>query len=211
MPATRQVVLPATLVADTQHEEDDMNEATVTVTGWVATDVTLFPAGKLPAMARFRVASTPRRFKDDRWVDGETLFATVQCRNALADNAGACVHKGQPILVTGRVRLERWRTEERTGEELVIEARSVGHDLSWGTADFVRTLRRRRDSATSDDAPWIRGTDGASASPVAGSTAGNSTVGVGVSGALPTQPKGGGQDPWATESGEPSDTDERAA
>lgn len=199
-----------------------MNEATVTVTGWVATDVTYFAGGERPAMARFRVATTPRRFvpKEERWVSGETLFATVQCRYALAEHTVACVHKGQPILVTGRVRLERWRTEERRGEELCIDARSLGHDLSWGTADFVRTARRRRDPAAGADAPWTRGSDDASPSMEpsapepslpARSIAGTTTVGVGVSGALPTQSTGGGQDPWATESNGSTDTDERAA
>lgn len=200
-----------------------MNEATLTVTGWVATDVTYFPAGEWPPMAKFRVATTPRRFvpKEDRWVDGETLFATVQCRYALAENAEACVHKGQPILVTGRVRLERWRNEERRGEELYIDARSLGHDLSWGTADFVRTARRRGDRAVGADAPRFRSADDtspATATPsssmepsLPASVSGNSTVGVGVSGALPTQPTGGGQDPWATDSNGSTDTDERAA
>jgi len=183
-----------------------MNEATVTVIGWVATDVTYFPGDHRSARAHFRLASTPRWFsaKEERWVAGETLFVTVNCRNALADNVAGCVHKGQPVVVTGRLRLDRWRNEARSGEDLVVDARTVGHDLTRGTSDFVRT--RRRDSV--GDPPWIRGgvpTDAPPAdAPVVGADQSEPR-------AMPTRAEGGDQGPWSINPIESVDAEKRVA
>jgi single-strand DNA-binding protein len=74
------------------------------------------------------------------WTDGPTSFVTVQCWRALAENVHMSVHKGEPVLVTGRLQIRRFEDLEgapRTAAE--IEATSVGHDLTRGVAKFSRT------------------------------------------------------------------------
>jgi single-strand DNA-binding protein len=50
------------------------------------------------------------------------------------------VHKGEPVLITGRLQIRRFEDAEgaqRTAVE--VEASSVGHDLTRGVAQFSRT------------------------------------------------------------------------
>ena len=50
----------------------------------------------------------------------------------------ASIHKGQPVLVAGRLRTNVWTKEGVTYERLTLEATTVGHDLTRGTATFFR-------------------------------------------------------------------------
>ena len=48
------------------------------------------------------------------------------------------IKKGQPVTVHGRFRTNEWEGEGGTRTDLVIDATSVGHDLTRGTAEFTR-------------------------------------------------------------------------
>jgi single-strand DNA-binding protein len=118
-----------------------LNEAQISLTGYVATQplVRTTPSGALNVS--MRVAWTPRR--QDRvtgeWVDGNTSYVTVICWRKLASNAGVCVRKGDPVLVKGRLSIREFEDKQgmrRTAVE--VEASSVGHDLSRGVAQFQR-------------------------------------------------------------------------
>jgi single-strand DNA-binding protein len=58
----------------------------------------------------------------------------------LAINASTSVSKGDRIFVAGRLRVRDWDNGERAGTSVEIEADAIGHDLSWGTAAFTRTV-----------------------------------------------------------------------
>jgi single-strand DNA-binding protein len=118
-----------------------LNEAQVSLTGYVATQpqVRTTPSGALNVS--MRVAWTPR--KQDRmtgeWVDGNTSYVTVICWRKLASNAGVSVRKGDPVVVKGRLSIREFDDKQgvrRTAVE--VEASSVGHDLSRGVAQFQR-------------------------------------------------------------------------
>ena len=118
-----------------------LNEAQISLTGYVATQplVRTTPSGALNVS--MRVAWTPRR--QDRvtgeWVDGNTSYVTVICWRKLASNAGVCVRKGDPVVVKGRLSIREFEDKQgmrRTAVE--VEASSVGHDLSRGVAQFQR-------------------------------------------------------------------------
>ncbi len=97
-------------------------------------------------MANFRVGSTPRiRKRSGEWVDGPTSWFSVSCWRALADHVRDSVHKGEPVLVHGRLRTDVWTREDgQSSTTYVVEATYVGHDLSRGTAAFVRSTRPER-------------------------------------------------------------------
>lgn len=117
-----------------------MNDIPITIVGNVCTDPNLTPTTTGVPRVSFRVASNPRRFKDGVWVDGDPTYVTVICFRSLAENVAASVGKGDPVVVTGRLRTREW-TGEKQGLSVEIDATSVGFDLARGTGAFARTRR----------------------------------------------------------------------
>ena len=89
----------------------------------------------------FRLASNQRHFdrSSQAWVEGETNWYTVSTFRHLARNVLESVHKGDRVVVTGRLRIRRWESGEKNGTVVDIDADSVGQDLAWGTAHYTRT------------------------------------------------------------------------
>jgi len=129
-----------------------MNGAVVTVAGNTATDVRLDATSSGVPVAEFRLGATERWFDRRRqeWTDGPSSFYTVRAFRGLAENVVSSVSKGDPLLVTGRLRVaERDRGEGRGRYVAVeIDATSIGHDLARGTSVFRRTVRGRPGSGT---------------------------------------------------------------
>jgi len=118
-----------------------MNDTLITLAGWLGNDVSLRQAGDHP-VASFRIATTPRRFqrKTNSWVDGDTQWYTVSAWRDLADNCAESLRRGDPVVVHGRLRVQKWTGS--SGAEMTsceIDATFVGHDLSRGTSRFTRT------------------------------------------------------------------------
>ena len=89
----------------------------------------------------FRVASTPSYFDQAtrQWRDLETTWISVKAWRSLAQNVAESLEVGDPIIVTGKMRTERWTSQDgEARESTVLEANLIGHDLTWG----VTTLRR---------------------------------------------------------------------
>lgn len=92
-------------------------------------------------VANFRVASTSRRFdrENNRWMDGDSLRVRVNCWRKLAENVGASITVGDPIVVVGRLYTRDWLDSEnnpRTTFEM--DATAVGHDLARGKTKLFR-------------------------------------------------------------------------
>ncbi|MGK4580773.1 single-stranded DNA-binding protein [Kitasatospora sp. HPMI-4] len=122
-----------------------MNETLVTMVGNVASTVsyTETPAG-VP-VANFRMAATERRFDRSTgdWVDGETNWVTVVAWRWLAANVVSSVSKGDPVVVSGRLRVREWGEEEKRRSVVEIDARAIGHDLGRGTSAFRWAVQAR--------------------------------------------------------------------
>jgi len=118
-----------------------MNDTTVTLQGWLGSDVTLRHAGEVP-VANFRLACTPRRFnrRTGGWEDAPTQWYTVNAWRALADNCAASLHRGDPVVVHGRLLASVWTNSDGVEmTSLEVDATHLGHDLSRGTSAFTRT------------------------------------------------------------------------
>lgn len=142
----------------------------ITIRGNLAADPKskVLPDGITEAV-EFRVASTERRFdrQAERWIDGNTSWFTVNCYRGLARNARRSLSKGHPVVVTGRLSVRTWTTKDpeaeahKTGTTVQIEAEAVGHDLSRGWTDFVRTgaegesLQRAPRTETTEDSARV--------------------------------------------------------
>lgn len=116
------------------------NETTVTLQGRVGGDVVLRQAAGSP-VANFRVACTPRRrTKEGGWVDGPTQWWSVTAWRWLAEHCAASLHRGDAVVVHGRVDMRTY--VNKAGVETLdvqVEAVTVGHDLTRGTSSFTRS------------------------------------------------------------------------
>ena len=139
-----------------------MNDATVTLTGNVATAVRFARTDKGTALASFRMACTPRHFDrgTGQWVDERTTFVTVTCFRALAENVVTSLTKGDPIVLTGKLRVVPWERDDKSGISVEVEASAVGHDLNRGQTAFSRV----RKESTADQAEPVAAVGGPVAS-----------------------------------------------
>lgn len=153
---------------------------TITVMGNVAGDPEFkITAGGL-AVVNFRLGSAQRRL--DRptgtWVDDGTNWYNVSAFRGLAEHIAASVTKGQPLVVTGRLRLRPWEAGGKKGVSIDIDADTVGHDLRWGTTTYTKQVTAQAaassaaTSATEGEDAWAApGLDSAAtAVPVGGET-----------------------------------------
>jgi single-strand DNA-binding protein len=118
-----------------------LNEAQISLTGYVATQPLAKTLKNGVTTVSMRVAWTPRR--QDRitgeWVDGQTSYVTVNCWRRLATNVAICVRKGDPVAIQGRVSVRPFQDKEgRQRIAVEIEANSVAHDLNQGVSQFSR-------------------------------------------------------------------------
>ncbi|WP_370291636.1 single-stranded DNA-binding protein [Nocardioides sp.] len=128
------------------------NDTIVTIQGWIGSTPTLREVAGVPVLG-FRIGCTPRHFhrSTGAWVDGTTQWYSVTAWRRLASLAGASLAQGDPVVVHGR--LEHRSYVSKAGVEtlaLEIEAVTIGHDLSRGTAVFTRS---RDNASTATAAP----------------------------------------------------------
>lgn len=120
-----------------------MNENILVLRGRIGTDVATkrFEGGRM--VARFRLAATQWRRRDDgTFEDLKPRWYTVKVWERLAENVLRSVRKGEPLIVVGRPVAEAYTSKggELVGE-LAVSAISVGHDLAYGCAVFEKPRR----------------------------------------------------------------------
>lgn len=156
-----------------------MNETMITVTGNVATPPELRTTPGGVPLARFRLASTERRWdrETSSWVDGHTSWFAVTLFRGLADHAFRSLEKGDRVILTGRMRVRAWDNGTKSGTDAEIEADAIGHDLRWGTSSFTRSSRASAspEAANEEWAPVATG-EAADASAAAGTAEGPETT-----------------------------------
>lgn len=119
------------------------NDNTMTFHGRVGTKVEL-REGSVPWVL-FRVGSTPSYFDATTrtWRDLETIWISVKAWRSLAQNVAESLEVGDPVVVIGKVRTERWTTQDGDAREsMVLEASLIGHDLTWGVSKLRRVDRQ---------------------------------------------------------------------
>ena len=125
---------------------------TITLTGLVATKPRHIVTSEGLTITSFRLASNQRRFDrgQNAWIDGDTNWYTVTAFRQLGTHVATSLEKGQRVIVTGRVRIRDWETDEKSGTSIEIDAEAIGHDLTWGRATFTRSVIAK--STARDDA-----------------------------------------------------------
>ena len=125
----------------------------ISISGLVATTPRHLVTQEGLPITSFRLASASRRFdrKKNSWIDGETNWFTITCFRQLAINSAASINKGERVLLTGKLKIRDWDNGERTGTSVEVEADSLGHDISWGTSAFSRTVLVREEPEDAED------------------------------------------------------------
>ncbi|WP_141014125.1 single-stranded DNA-binding protein [Nocardioides sambongensis] len=120
------------------------NETMVTLQGWIGSTPVGRDVGEA-SVTSFRLACTPRRFHRGRqeWVDGETQWYTVNAWRALAGHSLRSLNKGDPVLVHGRLTHRTYvNKSEVEVVSLEVEATTIGHDLTRGCSQFLKSPPR---------------------------------------------------------------------
>lgn len=124
----------------------------ITVTGNITSDPELKFINTGAAVVNFNVAESYKGRGDN--AKEETYFWPVVVWNHLAENVANSIHKGQRVVVEGRLVQRSWETSEgerRTKTEILAD--SVGVELRFGTAQYTRSETTKPD-ATSDRRPF---------------------------------------------------------
>lgn len=117
-----------------------MYEPTITLVGHVGSDPTLRVLQSGVEVVSLRVAVTPRKKDKDgtSWVDDTTLWFTVTAWRALATHVAESLHKGDRVVVEGRLSLASWERDGETRTSLEVQASAIGLDLGRAPAGYLR-------------------------------------------------------------------------
>jgi len=119
-------------------------DTTLTVIGNLTDDPELRFTQSGAAVAKFRVASTPR-FMDKasgEWKDGDPLFLSCTVWRQVAENVAESLTRGSRVIISGRLRQRSYETKEgekRTVMELEVD--EIGPSLRYATAKVQRMSR----------------------------------------------------------------------
>ncbi|MCZ4122420.1 single-stranded DNA-binding protein [Streptomyces sp. H39-S7] len=168
-------------------------ETVITVVGNLVDDPELRFTPSGAAVAKFRVASTPRIFdkQTNEWKDGDGLFLTCSVWRQAAENVAESLQRGMRVIVQGRLKQRSYEDREgvkRTVYELDVE--EVGASLKTATAKVTKTTGGGR---SGQQGGYSGGGGGGAQSGQGGGNWGGSSGG--------SQQAGGGNaadDPWAT-------------
>jgi single-strand DNA-binding protein len=149
-------------------------DTVITLVGNLVDDPELRFTPSGAAVAKFRMASTPRYLdkQTNEWKDGESLFLTCNVWRQAAENVAESLQRGMRVIVQGRLKQRSYETKE--GEKRTVyevEVDEVGPSLRSATAKVNKTQRGGGGGGFGggavDNDPW------ASAAPAAPAQAGS--------------------------------------
>ena len=119
-------------------------DVTITVIGNLTDDPELRFTPSGAAVAKFRIASTPRVLdrQTNEWKDGEPLFLSCNIWRQAAENVAESLQRGTRVIVSGRLRQRSYETregEKRTVMELEVD--EIGPSLKYATAKVQKMQR----------------------------------------------------------------------
>jgi single-strand DNA-binding protein len=119
-------------------------DTTITVIGNLTDDPELRFTPSGAAVAKFRIASTPR-FLDKasgEWKDGEPLFLSCNVWRQVAENVAESLQRGSRVIVSGRLRMRSYETKEGEKRTVIeLEVDEIGPSLRYATAKVQRMSR----------------------------------------------------------------------
>ncbi len=119
-------------------------DTNITVIGNLTDDPELRFTPSGAAVAKFRVASTPRYMDkaSNEWKDGEPLFLACTVWRQAAEHVAESLQRGARVIVSGRLKQRTYETregEKRTVIELEVD--EIGPSLRYATAKVQKMSR----------------------------------------------------------------------
>ncbi|MDX6257365.1 MAG: single-strand DNA-binding protein [Frankiales bacterium] len=147
-----------------------MNDNQISLVGNIVRDPVIRKVSDKATVTTFRLASTPRRFDPSisEWRNLDSLYLTVSCWNKLAERVANCLQGGDPVVVSGRLRMRTYEIEGRQRTVYEVDAQQVAPDLTRISVELVRTGRPRGFESVPDEGPDLS-RDMASLEPLPGS------------------------------------------
>jgi len=118
-----------------------MADSIVTLVGNLTRDPELrFTTGGR-GQAQFGLAVSRRYQVNNEWQE-QTSFFNIVAWGSLGENAAASLHKGNRIIVTGRLEQRSYETKEGEKRSVVeVIADEIGPSLRWAQAQIERVAR----------------------------------------------------------------------
>ncbi len=116
-------------------------------------ELRFIPSGAAVANFGLAVNRRWRNAQTNEW-DEEVSFFDVVCWRDLAENVTESLSKGNRVMVSGRLQVRSWETdngEKRSKVEILAD--EIGPSLRWATAQVTRTERRDGGGGGGYDAP----------------------------------------------------------
>lgn len=116
------------------------HENYVTMVGNLVDEPDLRFTGNGAAVCSIRIASSRRyRDNDGNWQDGETTFMSVNAWRSLGENAAESLHRGDRVVVVGRLRVRSYEDREGTTKWVTeIEADEIAPSLRFASAKLSK-------------------------------------------------------------------------
>ncbi|MGQ5580348.1 single-stranded DNA-binding protein [Streptomyces sp. ECR3.8] len=133
-------------------------ETQITVVGNLVDDPELRFTPSGAAVAKFRIASTPRTFdrETNQWKDGEALFLTCSVWRQAAGHVAESLARGLRVIVQGRLKQRSYEDREgvkRTVYELDVD--EVGPSLTFATVKVTKATGEQSARPEGSGDPWV--------------------------------------------------------
>ena len=129
-------------------------EALVTVVGHLGADPEFKKTPTGTPVTSFNLANTPRKQKNNEWIDGDTTWFRVFVWNYDAAGTAITLKKGDKVLVSGRLAVSTYT--DREGNErksLEINADGVGVVPKYAPEPHS-PISDKSDEEPIEDFPW---------------------------------------------------------
>lgn len=120
-------------------------------------DPTIRYTGSGKAVCEIPLVFSKRR-KDEttgKWEDVGSMFVRATAWDAMAENCGNTLSKGDNVVVSGELSVNEYDRKDGSGKGQSIELRvyEIGPSLRWNEAKIQRVERRSESTGPVDD-PW---------------------------------------------------------
>ncbi|MFG3051812.1 single-stranded DNA-binding protein [Kitasatospora sp. NPDC048239] len=137
-------------------------DTVITLVGNLVDDPELRFTPSGAAVAKFRIASTPRTFdrQTNEWKDGESLFLTCNVWRQAAEHCAESLSKGMRVIVQGRLQQRSYEKDGQKRTVFEVEVDEVGPSLRSATAKVTRAQRANNSGGQQrqqNNDPWSSG------------------------------------------------------
>lgn len=110
-----------------------MTQLQLTIIGNLTRDPELKTLHTGNTLCKFTVAHTPRMYNSntDEWTDGDTTFLDCVAWGAFAEQINETLSKGTRVIVTGRLKTERWEKDGAKRSKLTLDADDVAPSMRF--------------------------------------------------------------------------------